>query len=284
MEALALASGIEPPDPMRLISLRTTLGKLAGLRGDLKLMEDMHRLNLKERLALVGPDSARVAVDWNNLAAVALRRDSFAEADAAYAEALRVIALDPQSPESRQAWLRGGRGFALTGLGRFAEARAELEAAIEIAQRTLHAQHPIIASMRIGMSSLERYQGNLDAAAAEAKRARDIFDPLNHPDQASAEWQLALVRLEQRRDVEALQVLIRAERHFAERRNREEALYWLGRVGLGLAQLRTGDDRGRALMEEALAAVKERAQPPSSTLADAYALAASAADQRKDLL
>jgi hypothetical protein len=134
------------------------------------------------------------------------------------------------------------------------------------------------------MSSLERYQGNLDAAAAEAKRARDIFDPLNHPDQASAEWQLALVRLEQRRDVEALQVLIRAERHFAERRNREEALYWLVRVGLGLAQLRTGDDRGRALMEEALAAVKERAQPPSSTLADAYALAASAAEQRKDLL
>jgi serine/threonine-protein kinase len=281
-EALQLQESAAQRDPLAVISLRTTLAKLAGLRGDLAAMEDMHRRNLDERRALLGPDDARLAVDWNNVAAVALRRDRFAEAEAAYAEAARVIALDPKSPASRMAWLRGGRGYALFGLGRYAEARAEIAAALQIAQNSLHAGHPIVGTMRIGLSLLDREEGQLEQAAVHASEASTLFAAINHPDQALAELQLGLVHLAARRDAEAARVLIDAERHFAARRNREDAQYGLIQVALGLARLRNGEAVGQQQIDQALQAMASRNQDRGVVHADALGLAAAAAGHRQD--
>jgi eukaryotic-like serine/threonine-protein kinase len=283
-EAFAVLERQSDPDALARISLRTTQAKLAGLRGDLSLMEAMHRQNLDERRALLGPDDARLAVDWNNIAAVALRRDHYADADKAYAEASRLLALDPQSPESRQAWVRAGRGTALSSLGRYEEARVELDAARAVAIRTLHAQHPIVGTIGVSLSSLARHRGDLASAAREAEASDAMFAAVNHPDQALAQLQLGLVYLMQQRDADALRVLTSADANFNTRRNREEGPYWLMRTALGLAQLRTGNAGGQGIIDASLLAMEQRDLVGSNVYAESLALAAFAAQWRGDTL
>ena len=239
------------------ISVRTTLAKLAGLRGDLAGAEQLYRRNLDERRELLGPDDARLAVDWNNLAASALRRDRYADAERAYAEASRVIVLDPAAPASRQAWLGSGRGFALMGLGDFAGAQHEMREANAVAERTLHARHPIIAATCLGLAAIARYEGRFDAAAAESERAVAIYADSEHPDQGLAELQLGLARLGQGRIADARALLPVAVQHLGERRNREDAHYWLARAALGQAALRAGEADGARILAEALAALEQ---------------------------
>jgi tetratricopeptide (TPR) repeat protein len=232
---------------------------------------------------LVGPDDARVAVDWNNIGAVALRRDRYAEAEQAYAEASRVLALDPQAPESRQAWLRSGRGTALLNLGRYAEARVELDAAEEIAQRTLSARHPIVGTVRSIRATLERFAGNLDASIEQATAARALFAQINHPDQAIAEMEIGLSLLALRRNAEALDILRQSEAHFVEQRSREESKYWQTRAALGLATFRLDSQLQTDPIEPSLVAMRERGLVPTPSYAEALRFAAEVAERRGQL-
>jgi len=288
-EALTLLEAGQPRDALAIISLQTTQAKLAGLRGDFDAMEALYTRNLEERRALVGADDPRLAVDWNNLAALALRRDRYLEADAGYAEAMRLLQRDPQSPASRLVWLRGGRGVALIGLGRYPQAQAELEAARQLAERSLHAGHPIVGSMLIALAVLHRHQGDFDTSARLATAARDVFAPINHPDQPLAELQVGLTALMQARVADALTVLSQAEQHFRARRNREEPHYWQLQAALALAHLRAGSAPPDAptfdpvqVVDAALDAMRSRGYAPGMVYADTLGLAAAIAAHRGD--
>ena len=281
-ESLALLDRDPERFGLERISMRTTLAKLAGLRGDFALSEALYRQNLDERRALLGTDDARLAVDWNNVAAVALRRDRYVEAERGYAEASRVLALDPRAPSSRQAWLRSGRGIALIGLGDFATAKTEINAAIEVAERTLHADHPIIGSALLGLASMARHEGEFDAAIAHCERAVALFAKISHPDQGLAETQLGLARLGQQRFAEARTVLTAAENNLGERRNREDPYYWLARLALGYAQWREGDASGLERMRESFATLDAPDGARGNPYAEALGLMALAAAAQND--
>ena len=281
-EALNVLDGLSGDHGLARISARTTLAKLAGLKGDLAGSEQLYRQNLEERRALVGADDARLAVDWNNLAAIALRRDRYADAERAYAEASRVLALDPRAPVSRQAWLKSGRGFALMGLGDFEGARREMRESNAVAERTLHARHPIIAATCLGLAAIARYEGDFDAAAEESERAVAIYADTDHPDQGLAELQLGLARLQQGRIDQARALLPMAVQHLGDRRNREDVHYWLGRAALGYAALRAGESGGAEALAAALAELEQPDRARGNQHTEVLGLMAQAAQAQGD--
>jgi tRNA A-37 threonylcarbamoyl transferase component Bud32/tetratricopeptide (TPR) repeat protein len=269
------------PDTLPRIAVRTTRAKIVTLRGDLAAAEDEYRMILGERRAVVGPDDPRLAVDWNNLAAVALRRDRYADAQRAYAESTRLIALDPEAPESRQAWLRLGLGMALVGRGDFGAAERELELARAIAERTLHAGHPIVANIAIAAARLARYQGRPDLAMERAARARAIYAELQHPDGAAAALQLGLALRAAGRHSEAEATLNEAVQGYDASASRAPESR-LARAALGLVRVERGDGDGLDAIQDALATLQADGLERSNAHAEALGLRAQAAAHAGD--
>ncbi len=278
-ESLALFDRLGPRADLALgrIATLTTLAKNAQFRGDLPASQQLYERILAERRQLLGTDDPRLAVDWNNLGATAIRRDRYTDAERAYSEASRLLALDPQAPESRQAWLHLGRAAALLGLGRYDHAEAAALQALETAERTLHSDHTIVASVRLLLARLYRYSQRLDEAAAMAERARSIHAAAGATQLGWAEAQLGLILLAQERNAEALAVLTDAEQHFASLSNREEADYFLTAAALAFARLREGQDDALAALDTALEELVQRHPEPGNALAETLGLRADAA-------
>ena len=281
-EAFALLEGTGPENALPRISIRTTFAKLATFRGDHAAAEAEYRAILDERRRLIGADDPRLAVDWNNLGAVALRRDRYADARHAYAEASRLLALDPKSPESRQAWLRLGQGTALIGLGDYAGAEREMTAALEVAERSLHGAHPIVASILTGRARLARFDGRAGAAIAFAGRARDIYVGLGHPDRAKAALELGLAALsDAQRGDEAEAAFADAIRTFEAHAGRDPE-YRLAQAASGLMDVERGRAGGIEAIEAALKALEADDRERSNAYAEALGLRARAAVRAGD--
>ena len=277
-ESLALYDRLDRRDlALGRIATLTTLAKNTQFQGDFSASQTLYERILAERRELLGPDDPRLAVDWNNLGATAIRRDRYADAEHAYNQASRLLALDPQAPESRQAWLQLGRSSALIGLGRFDDAQAAGLHALDIAERTLHPEHPIVANICSVLARLYRYTGRLDAAAAMAERARAIFTATHATQLGSVETHLGLIRLAQGHDAQALAVLTDAEHHFATLSNREEPEYFLATAALAFARLRQGEADALAALEAALEELRQRHREPNNALAETLALRTDAA-------
>jgi tetratricopeptide (TPR) repeat protein len=274
-EAFALLDGAGPEAALPRIAVRTTLAKLATFRGDLAVAEAEYRAILEDRRVLVGDDDPRLAVDWNNLGAVALRRDRYADAEHAYAEAARLLALDPRAPESRLAWLRNGRGTALMGLGDYTEAQAEMTAAQEIAERTLHGAHPIVASIVSVQGRLARYDGRTDEAIALATRARGIYAEIGHPDGAISALELGLALSDAGRADAARAALDEAVKSF------EASASRLPEYRLAQAALAALDGDIDAI-DAALTALQADGHQRSNACAEALGLRAAAAMRSGD--
>jgi tetratricopeptide (TPR) repeat protein/tRNA A-37 threonylcarbamoyl transferase component Bud32 len=276
-EALALFEGLGAGFALRRIQVRTTLAKIAALGGDLATAESEYRAILDERRSVVGADDPRLAVDWNNLGAIALRRDRYAQAERAYAEASRLMALDPEAPESRQAWLRLGRGTALMGHGDFSAARQELAAAREVAERSLHANHPIVANIAINAAKLARYEGRHEAAVTDAGRAHAILAELAHPDAAPAALQLGLALMAARRHPEAQARLAESVQRYEAGANRSPD-YHLAQAALGLLAVERGQSDGIDAVQAAVATLHSEGHERSNAYAEALGLRARAAE------
>ena len=277
-ESLAIYDRLDRPDlALGRIATLTTLAKNTQFRGDLAASQQLYERILTERSALLGPDDPRLAVDWNNLGATASRRDRYADAEHAYAQASRLLALDPQAPESRHAWLHLGRASALIGLGRFDEAETAGLAALEVAERTLNPDHPMTANVRTMLARLYRYTNRPDDAVDAAQRARATFSAANAIQLGWTEAQLGLALLDLGQNAQALPVLIAAENHFATRSNREEPDYFLIRAALAFTRIRNGDANALALLDEALEELTRRHPGPSNALAETLTLRAQAA-------
>ncbi len=278
-ESLSLYERIGPREDLALgrITVLTTLAKNTQFSGDLEASQTIYERILKERSALLGADDPRLAVDWNNLGATAIRRDRYADAEHAYGEASRLMALDKDAPESRQAWLHLGRASALIGLGRYDEAQTAGLESLAIAQHTLPAEHPIIGSICVTLARLYRYTQRLPEAADMAQRARAIFIAANATQLGWVETQLGMILLQQGQDAEALVVLTKAEENFASRSNREEADYFQIRAALAFARLRNGDASALAMLDETLAELTQRHPEPNNAHTETLALRAQAA-------
>ena len=257
-EALAVLDRQPGAFALQRIVVRTTLGKQRNMRGDNAGATALYRQNLAERRELFGPDDVRLAVDWNNLGAMALLQDDIDGALAAYREALRLFDSDPDAPASRRVWLLLGLATAQLRAGDLAAAEANHRDALARAEQSLHAQHPIVAGVRRGLCETFRWQGRLDEAIATCRSSVAILAALEHPEQGISETQLGLGLLATGQDVEALAVLADAERHNGERRNREDPSYWASNAALGLAQVRNGDASGSTRLRDTLAAMETR--------------------------
>lgn len=277
-EALAIFDRLGDREDLALsrIATLTTLAKNTGFSGDVIAGKQLYERILAERSKLLGPDDPRLAVDWNNLGAVTLRLDRYAEAERAYVRASQLMALDPNAPESRQAWLQTGRMIALVGLGKFDAAESEGLGALAIAERTLHPNHSIVGSICTGLAMLYRHADRLPEAEAMANRARAIRTAINATELGPTEAQLGLVLLAQHRDGEALAVLNSAEHHFASQRNTEEPDYFMMRAAQALARVRTGELNATADIDAAIDALTQR-HPGGNALIEALHLRAQAA-------
>lgn len=276
-EALNLLDASVAPMPLERISVRTTLAKLRQTRGDTAGAAGLYQQNLQERRALLGPDDARLAVDWNNIGAIALTMDEARKAREAYREALRLYDSDPQAPPSRRVWLQLGVAAALLQNGEFESAEQLLRETLLAVERSLHAEHPIAATGHRLMSEALRWQGRHDEAITAAREAVAIHGPLNHPDVGLDEWALGQALLAAGHDGEALATLTAAEHHLATLRNREDATYWRTLASLGVAQVRLGDRSGWTRIVEALVALESRGLERSVAYAEVMARSADAA-------
>lgn len=276
--ALALfdALGTAPDTVLRGVATRTTLAKIAVMRGALEQAQQQYAHILERRRALLGADDPRLAVDWNNLGSIALRRDRYADAEQAYAEAMRLLALDPAAPRSRLAWLHLGHATTLAGLGRQDAAAQALRDALAVAEDTLHAEHPIVASIALQQATLERHRGRLDVAAAAAERALAIRSALQSPELPATRTELALIRLAQgrARDAARLASEARAPRAAGTPPIPAQALadaVWAA------ARVHAGDPGALAALDAAVALAAPDGSPPGNAGIEALLLRSAVA-------
>jgi tetratricopeptide (TPR) repeat protein len=170
----------------------------------------------------------------------------------------------------------------MMGLGDFTGAKAQLREAVAIAERTLHARHPIIGAACIGLAAIARYEHRYDDAATQSARAVAIYADTKHPDQGLAELHLGLAHLGQGRDADALTMLATARDHLAERRNRDDTFYWFSHGALGFARLRNGDSAGLQALQEALAELEKPERARGNQHAEALGMLAQAAALQGD--
>jgi len=144
---LAQAISINEGDPDERIRretrlrLNTTRLLLANEQGDYASALAIGRQQIADREALFGADSPRVAVDWNNLGQTLHFLERTAEAEAALRRALALIDADPQSPESRRAFLLAGISKTEVDQGYLERGLATAAEALDIAQRTAGPAH-----------------------------------------------------------------------------------------------------------------------------------------------
>lgn len=240
-ESLHLFDAIGEPPSQSSIGARTTLARIAGMRGDRAAQSRIYREILDDRMALFGPNDARLAVDYNNLGTDAVGDERYDEAERAYREALRLLRTDSNIPEVRQAWLHAGLGSVYRNTGRYADAERELLAGIAIAERSSQSGHVILASLLNSLAALRRQQGQLDASEQLARRAFDMLEPINNPSVWVSLLQLGLTDLARGRDAQAQQHLQQAgDRLYAQSAERDP-MYWHARAALGLARVRQGE-------------------------------------------
>jgi eukaryotic-like serine/threonine-protein kinase len=254
-EALTLLGGLrEQADAEARIRVRTTLLRIANVQGRHADAVAIGTRNLDERRKLLGADSPALAVDWNNLAATQLTLDRYADAEKGFREAARLLALDPKSPESRQAWLENGLGSALWSLGRTDDARRELLQAQEIAVRTLGPDHELVALTLLNLGATGRREGRTAEALERLEAARAIYAKQNHPQLARVDLERGLALLQLGRDREAERVLTALLEGFAQRPQDRSEVRFRAMTALGLARARLGGGPAAAeLAREGLA-------------------------------
>ncbi len=283
-EALALLAGQAGPEAAEgRIRVRTTLLRLANLQGRHADAVEIGTRNLEERRALLGADSTALAVDWNNLAASQLALERFADAEKGFREAARLLALDPQAPESRQAWIKNGLGSALWNLGRTEDGRRELLEAQAIATRTLGPEHELVALTRLNLGVTGLREGRTAEAVEHFEAARAIYAKRSHPQLARTELERGVGLLAVGRDREAERTLDGVVASFAQRPADQSEVRLRAMAALGLARARLGRaGEGAALARQALAEMERAGLARSDDLGYAARQLAEILDRQGD--
>ena len=178
-EALRVAQGMdELPESLRLqrIAARTTQARLATDRGDYLGALEQYLSIREDRLALLGVEDQRMAVDWLNLCATRYYLADYSQAEVECRHAEHLLASDPQASQVRRAWVGNVVGLVLISQGRYAEAEEVLENAIGLVEQYLGDEHPMRGTLLANLASLH-------LAEARPELARDAMIELEriHP-------------------------------------------------------------------------------------------------------
>jgi serine/threonine-protein kinase len=194
-------------------------------RGDLVSAADTYRQALASYDGLYGPDHQATLIVRNNFARLLLSTGGFAEAEALFRLSVESLSRGDRDSETggrHEAIARTGRGDALHGLGRLAEARRELERALAIATDSIR-DVAFVAMAELELGRLDLTEGRL----------------------ASAERRLATAEAGYR------------ERYGAEHIRTARAAMWLG-----VAKLERGDREDGARLLNAALATQTALLPP----------------------
>lgn len=176
----ALAAERDGPPDEEMIKTIQDLGLLLQQRGDLDAAEPY----LREALALIEDDDHPIgAIALANLGNIRLARGDLEEAGALYQRTLDALL---QLPGTTWEPAVVQHNLALVDIfsDRFDEADARLDEALALAIDKLGADHPHVASIRVGSALASLRRGDLEAAEREARTALDIQDrflPPDHP-------------------------------------------------------------------------------------------------------
>jgi serine/threonine-protein kinase len=155
------------------LELRTQLLTQANAQRNYAAALEIGRAILRDRGEQLGADHPRLAVDWNNIGQTHNMLEQPVEAAQALERALALLRADPQSAESRQAFVLAGLCQAALGRGQLALALTQAAQAREVAVRTLGATHMIVhradSCALVALREAQRYD---EATRALAQAAR----------------------------------------------------------------------------------------------------------------
>lgn len=183
-EADAMLARLPNDDATRLarIKLGTVLGNLHNSTGRPLLAMQAHQQGLEQRRLLLSREDPGLAVDYNNIAAAALRAGLLREAEAAYREAARLLESDGKSSSVPMAYVQLGLAKALVAQpGRQQDSRTHAERAAALYATHFPEGHPHLASAEEVLVRGTLYRG--DAAGAASGYAR-----LRQHAPAAADW------------------------------------------------------------------------------------------------
>ena len=163
-EALEVAQALDAlPERLRLqrISARTTQASLASDRGDYRGALEQYLSVREDRLAHLGVEDHRMAVDWLNLCAMRYYLAEYPQAEADCRHADHLLASDPQAPQVRRAWVGNSLGLVLTQQGRYDEAEAVLASSKALVEQYLGAEHPMRGTLMANLLGVHLWQGRL---------------------------------------------------------------------------------------------------------------------------
>lgn len=163
---------------------------------------ELLRQVLDDRRALLGDDDPGMAVDWNNLGMAYLSLDRYAEAEAAFDQAVRLLSAQGRD-HPRLAWVYGGLARARLGQGdRLERAEEALDEVERILGTSLSPTHSLAVNLNTNRATLYRFRGEYAQAEAAGRRALALTS-VQDPDGAGAHCSLGLDLLAQARYAEA---------------------------------------------------------------------------------
>ena len=168
-EALQVAQTLdELPERLRLqrISARTTQASLASDRGDYRGALEQYLSIREDRLAHLGLEDHRMAVDWLNLCAMRFYLADYPQAEAECRHADHLLASDPHAPQVRRAWVGNILGMVLTHQGRDAEAETVLASSMALVAQYLGDEHPMRGTLLANLTSLHLANARPEPARA----------------------------------------------------------------------------------------------------------------------
>lgn len=140
-------------------------------------------------------------------------RQRYTEAEACGTQALQIVDAMGDAPTEQRAHAREMLGLLYIEMGRYPDAETMLEQAVQQTEAALGVDHPFLADRLRTLAGLRTEQGRLVEAETDYLRAlaryRQCFAP-NHLNIATCRVELADVYLRQRRDADALNLLLQA--------------------------------------------------------------------------
>jgi serine/threonine-protein kinase len=166
--AIAIADRVPQDDDVRNIRIqaRTTLIRILSLAGDHAAALALSERNLAERGALLGADHPKLAVDYNNLAAVYSRLARLADAEAAQRRSLELLERDPARPVARIAFVRSQLCMLAVQRAGYADALAHCAQAGRDYTSALGADSIELAGLAVTEAHVRFAAGDADTARA----------------------------------------------------------------------------------------------------------------------
>jgi len=258
--ALSLFEGLPGELALERIRVRTSLLVALTQQGRLENIVEQSLALLRDREALLGPDSPGLAVDWFNLGMAHVHADQLLQAVEAMRRSDQLLTASPDAPAARRAWVLNGLGGALRMLGELDASEQALAEAAEVGRRTLDEAHPMVLAAEHGMALIDFDRG--EDPAAVAGRIRSGLDRLAADDRSHIRLSVDLseVLLVAGKPSEARDVLLPViERLAASAPADPQQLRARAYLALALAQL--GDPAATRLASEL---ADERDWPPGA--------------------